>query len=113
MLDAVAQHLDGASLGDLALQPRQELAPRRPILVQRQRLGDLGLGVSQELSKLGEINAILAVVVLVAAGAPADPAIDSARLGHERACRRRVAGMPGERRADEALEALLARIGRH
>ena len=113
MPDAVAQHLDGSSLGDLALQPRQELPPRRPVLVERERLGDLGLGgMRRNAAELGEIDAILAVVVAMVAGAPADPAIGSARL-HERACRRRVAGMPGERRADQALEALLARIGRH
>ena len=34
--DAVAQHVDGAALGDLALQPGQELASRRTVLVQRQ-----------------------------------------------------------------------------
>ena len=34
--NAVAQHVDGAALGDLALQPRQELPPRRTVLVQRQ-----------------------------------------------------------------------------
>ena len=112
MLDAVAQHLDGAPLRDLALQPRQELAPRRPVLVQRQRFGGLGLGVAQERGKLGEINAILTVVVVIAAGAPADTAVGSARL-YERACRWWIAGMPGERHTDQALEALLARIGRH
>ena len=112
VLDAVAQHFDGAPLRDLALQPRQELAPRRPVLVQRQCLRDLGLGGAEECAELGEIAAVLAVVVVVAAGAPADTAIGSARL-YERACRRRVAGMSGERRADQALEALLARIGSH
>ena len=112
MLDAVAQHLDGAPLRNLALQPRQELAPRRPVLIQCQSLGGLRLGVMQEGGELGEIDAILAVVVAMVAGAPADPAIGSARLD-ERACRRRIAGMAGERRADQALEALLARIGRH
>ena len=75
-LDAVAQHLDGSALGDLALQPRQELAPRRPVLVQRQDASAAsGWVVAQERGKLGEINAILAVVVVIAARAPADPAI--------------------------------------
>ena len=110
--DAVAQHLDGASLRDLALQPRQELAPRRPVLIQCQSLGGLRLGVMQEGRKLGEIDAVLAVVVAMVAGAPADPAIGSARLD-ERARRRRIAGVAGERRADQALEALLTGIGCH
>ena len=37
VLDPVAQHVDGAALRDLALQPRQELAPRRPVLVEVER----------------------------------------------------------------------------
>ena len=33
MLDAVPQHIDGSALGDLALEPGQELASRRPIII--------------------------------------------------------------------------------
>ena len=35
VLDAVAQHVDGAALRDFALQPRQEFASSRTVLVQR------------------------------------------------------------------------------
>ena len=110
--DAVAQHLDGAPLRDLALQPRLELAPRRPVLVQCQGLGGLRLGGVEEGGKLGEIDAVLAVVVVIAAGAPAHAAVGGSGL-YERACRWRIAGMAGERRADQALEALLTGIGCH
>ncbi len=44
---AVAQHVDGATLGDLALQPGQELALRRTVRVQSQRVGSFRLGVAQ------------------------------------------------------------------
>ena len=113
--DAVAQHLDRAPLGDLALQPRQELAPRRAVLArrERQRLGRLRLGVVQEGGKLDEIDAPLAVVVEVAAAAPARPAVAGRRFGHGPR-RRRLAGMAGEGRADEAFEPALRRVrGNH
>ena len=42
VLDAVAQHVDGAALADLALQAGQELAPRRAVLAEVERLGRLG-----------------------------------------------------------------------
>ena len=104
VLDTVAQHLDRAPLGNLALQPRQKLAPCRTVLLQRQSLGRPRLGVTQEGSKLDEIDAPLAVVVEVAAAAPAHPAVAGRRFGHG-VRRRRLAGMAGQRRADEALEA--------
>ena len=110
--DAVAQHLDRAPLGDLALQPRQELAPRRAVVVQRQRLGGFRLGVVQEGGKLGEVDAVLAVVVEVAAAAPAHPAVAGGRL-HHGLRGRRLAGMAGQRRADEAFEPALGRVSRH
>ena len=110
--DAVAQHLDRAPLGNLALQPRQELAPRRAVLVQRQGLGRLRLGVAQEGGELGEIDAPLAVVVEATATAPAHPAVARRRLGHG-VRRRRLAGMAGQRRADEALEPSFRGVCRH
>ena len=44
VLDAIAQHIDHAALGDLALQPGEELAPGRAVVVEvaaprRPRLG--------------------------------------------------------------------------
>ena len=64
VLDAVAQHVDGAAPGDLALQAGQELAPGRPVLVEGEGLGHLGLGLAQEGRELGQVQAVLAVVVL-------------------------------------------------
>ena len=71
VLDAVAQHVDDAALADLALQAGQELAPRRAVLVEVERLGRLGLGGLQEGAELRQVDAVLAVVVL---GLAADPA---------------------------------------
>ena len=42
VLDAVAQHVDHAALGDLALQPGQELAPRRAVLAEVERSATSG-----------------------------------------------------------------------
>ena len=44
----VAQHLDGAALGDLALQPGQKPPPNRTVFGQRQRLAGLRLGATHE-----------------------------------------------------------------
>lgn len=56
MLDAMTQDVDGAALGDLALQPREELAPDRAIFVQRQQFRGLGLGGAKERGKLDRID---------------------------------------------------------
>ena len=55
----VAQHVDGAvSLGDLPLQPGEELASRRTVLVRReQRFGGVRLGGLQECRELDPIDA--------------------------------------------------------
>ena len=60
-----------AALGDLALQPCQELAAGRAIVIQVERLGGIWLRGAQEGSELDEIDGILAVVVL---GVPSNPA---------------------------------------
>ena len=75
VLDAVAQHVDRAALGDLALQPRQELAPRRAVLAEVERLGRLRLRRPQERRELREVDAVLAVVVLGRAADPAGAAV--------------------------------------
>ena len=41
--DSVAQHVDRAALGNLSLEPREELAPRRSVLGERERFRRLGL----------------------------------------------------------------------
>ena len=103
VLDAVAQHVDGATLGDLALEPGQKLAPRGAVLVQRRGLGDLRLGGVQEGGELDAIDAVLAVVVVGTAAGPADPAVSGPRLSNL-ALLGRIAGMAGQGRADEALK---------
>ena len=112
VLDAVAQDVDGAALHDLALQPRQELAPRRAVLAERQRLGGVRLRLGQERPELRQVHAVLAVVVL---GLPADPAgaVDRRPLVHRPRHRARIAGRPGQRRADQPLEAALGGVGGH
>jgi hypothetical protein len=106
----VSQHVDGAAPRDLALQSRQELAARRSVLVQRQRLG-AGLSLAQEGSELRQVHALLAVVVF---GCTADPAraVASRPLVH-RAGRADagIAGRTGQRRADQPFEAALAGVG--
>ena len=92
--DAVAQHVDGAALGDLALQPGEELAPRRTVLVERQRFGGVRLGGLQECRELDPIDAELAVVVVGIAAAPARAAVAGAGLRCP-ALLRRIAGMAG------------------
>ena len=48
VLDALAQHVDDAALGDLALEPREELAPRRAVVVEVERVDQLRLRRQQE-----------------------------------------------------------------
>ena len=112
MPDAVAQHVDGAALADLPLEPGQEPAARGAGLGQGERLRCLGLGDAQEGGKLGQIDAVLAVVVVVVAAGPTDSSVGGRRL----ACGgtwRRVAGMAGQGRADEAFEAAFGGVGGH
>ena len=80
--DPVAQHVDGAALGNLALQPSQEGAPRRTVLRQRQRVGSLRLRIPQERRELYQVDTVLPVVVVEAAASPPDPAVARRRFGH-------------------------------
>ena len=112
VLDAVTQHVDGAALGDLALQPGQEFAPRWAVFGQSQRFRSLGLGRTQEGRELDQIDAVLALVVVEVAAAPAYPAVAGGRFGHG-ACRGRLAGMAGECGADQAFEAAFGGVSPH
>ena len=112
MVDAVAQHVDAAALGNLALEPGQEFAPRRAVLGQPQRCRGLGLGGTQEGRELDQIDAVFAVVVVEVAAAPAHAAVARGRFGH-RARRGRLAGMTGQRGADQAFEAAFGGVGGH
>ena len=89
VLDPLAEHGDGAALGDLPLEASEEPAPRGAVLVEGQRRGRLGLGGPEEGGQLGEVHAELAVVVVGAATAPAGaiagrPFAHRARLATDR-----------------------------
>ncbi len=108
---ALAQHVDGSALADFPLQPGQELAPGRAVLAQIQRYGNVGLGGMQECGKLGQVHAVLPVVVLGVSAYPAG-AVAGRPLAHC-APMRRIAGGSRQHRADEALEPPLAGVGGH
>ena len=111
VLDALAEHVYGAALGNLPLQAGQEPATRRAVHAQVQRLGCVGLGIVEEGGELGQVHAVLPVVVLRVAAHPARavpcrPLIDRARLW-------RTAGSARQSLADEALKPPLTGVGGH
>lgn len=67
----MAQDVDHDAFGDLALRAGEELAPGGAVVIEVERLGDLGLRRPQEGMELDEVNAIL---VRIAVGVSADPA---------------------------------------
>ena len=112
VLDPLAQHVDGPALADLALQAGEELAPGRTFPVESERFGHLGLGFLQEGRELGEIDAVLAVVVLLPPAGPGRAVdrrvlVELVRPGRLA----RIAGRTGEHRADPALEAEFGGVG--
>ena len=111
MLDALAQHVNGAAPGYLTLQAGQESAPRGAVLVQTKRVCGLGLGSSEEYEELGEVQAELPIVALWLSAYPTC-SIACWSLAHHAALRR-VAGRARQRFADEALQSLLAGVGGH
>ena len=102
--DALAQHVDGASLRDLALQPGYKLAHASAVLVERQRDGGHRLRNVEERGELELVDAELAVVVARTAGAPVDAAIGGLSLLNL-ADLRWIAGMAGQHRAALVFEA--------
>lgn len=52
-----------AAFADLALQPHQELAPRRAVLAEVERVAHLRMRLAQEGRELRQVHAVLAVVV--------------------------------------------------
>jgi hypothetical protein len=64
VLEALAQQVDDAPPGDLALEPGQELEPRGALVVEVKGLGDLRLGGAQKVCQLREIHGVLAVIVV-------------------------------------------------
>ena len=103
----VAEDLKG--LGNLSLEPGEELAPRRTILGERQRFGGLGLRCAKESGEMNEIDAMLAVVVVGIATNPAHTPVRGERLRNGTA-RSRLAGMTAQRCADQAFKALFAGV---
>src|SRR5690606_10153876 len=113
VFEPLTQHVDGAAPADLPLKTSQELAPRRPVPAEVEGVGHLRLRLAEEGRKLGEVHAVLAVVVL---GMPADPS--SAVGGRALADgldldRPRIAGRTGQGRTDQPFKATLGGIGGH
>ena len=104
VLHAVAEDGDGAVFGDLALEAGEELAAGGTVLVEAEGGGGVGLGGVEEGVELDEVDAVLAVVVVVVAGGPAYAAVSGGWLA-DGAAGRGVAGVAGEGLADEAFEA--------
>ena len=104
VLDAVAEDGDGAAFGDLALEAGEELAAGGAVLVEAEGGGGVGLGGVEEGAELDEVDAVLAVVVVMVAGGPADAAVGGGGFA-DGAAGGGVAGVAGEGFADEAFEA--------
>ena len=108
----VAQHVDGTPLADLALESCEKPTPKRTVLGESQGLRCLRLGIPNECGQLDQIEAMVAVVVQPAPGAPSDPSIgavlipDGVRL-------RRFAWVAGQGDADQPFETLFARVRGH
>ena len=112
VFEAVAEHFHDAALRNLALQSGEEAASSRAVFGKVQRFGDAGLGCAQEGAELGEVNAVLAVVVVRVPTGPADSAVARGRLG-DRVRGGRIAGMAGQGGADQALKPALGGVGGH
>src|SRR5690606_31780282 len=113
VLEPVPEHVDRAALRDLALEPGQELAPRRPVLAEVEGVGHLRLRLAEEGRELGEVHAVFAVVVFRSAADPTRavggrPLADGVGLH-----RPRITGRAGQRRADQPLETALGGVGGH
>ena len=111
VLEPVAQHVDGAMPGDLALEPGEELAPGRVVAVEFERFGNLGLCRTQEEAELHKIDAVLAVVVSGTAADVPGTAVGGRGVGHRAAAAQVcVAGCAGQCGADQAFEAALGGV---
>ena len=92
-------------------QAREEPASRGAVLPEVERLGDDGLGVAQEGGELGEVHAVLAVVVVGVAENPSDAVGGRPLAGLF--VRRADAVGSCQGVADEGFEALLGGVGGH
>ena len=104
VLHAVAEDVDGAVFGDLALEAGEELAAGGTVFVEAEGGGGVGLGGVEEGAELDEVDAVLAVVVVVVAGGPAYAAVGAGWFA-DGAAGGGIAGVAGEGLADEAFEA--------
>ena len=102
MFDPMAEDVDGAAPRDLALQPREELAPGRTLLVQGQGFGGLRLCGTKEGGQLHAIDTIFAVVVEPVPAPPAHAAVARRRFA-DRFRRGWLAGIPRKSGADQAF----------
>ena len=94
-----------AALRDLALQPREKAAPRRPVVASDSVSSRSFCVAMSEAAQLDEIDAVVAVVVLRVAEQPASTAGDRDRgLGGGVLWREEI-GMPGHRTDDQVFEA--------
>ena len=64
VLDALAEHGHDAVLGDLALQAREERAPRDRVVVEVEGPDQVGLSHAQEGGQLGEVERVCPVEVM-------------------------------------------------
>lgn len=111
VLEAAAQHVNGATPGDLALEPGEELAPGWVVTVEFERFGNLGLCRTQEETELHKIDTVLAVVVSGTAADVPGTAIGGCMVGYRAAALLRVAGCAGQCGADQAFKAALGGVG--
>ena len=108
----VSENVDGAPPCDLSLESGEELAARRAVFVECERIGRLGLGCAKERRELDQVDAVFAVIVLRIAAVPADPTVAVRGVPYG-AHLRRIAGMTTQSGADEAFEASFAGVGIH
>ncbi len=112
MLDAVAEDIDSAALVDFALKPGKDLAAGRAVLVQTKGCSGVGLSGVKESLELDEVDAALAIVVVVVAGGPANGTVGCGWFAHG-PVRGGIARIAGQSLADEAFEAAFGEVGGH
>jgi hypothetical protein len=116
----MAQHVDGAALGDLSLEARQELAPRGAVHSQVEGRAHLGLRRVKEGCELDKVHAVLAVIVPRLAAGPSGTIRGRALIDGTRAVQ--IGGARHSRGhaivarhcpADQCLHAAFAGVGGH
>ena len=112
VLDPVAQDIDGAALADLALEAGEKLAACGAVFVEADSGSGVRLGGVEEGAELDQVDAVLAVVVVMVAGGPADAAVRG-RTFPDGAAGRGIARVAGQGLADEPFEAAFGEVGRH